>query len=125
MYYNWHIKRTFQSSYLPGLIPEVTHVHEYKEGVDDFSVFDISACYVQPKQVERVVFSLPGIVISLWYFTGEVTNSLNSYPYLLFRNIIRFQRFCYMNKFYENPSTHICMYERIHTCTFYMHVCGL
>ncbi|KAI0221076.1 hypothetical protein LSAT2_027504 [Lamellibrachia satsuma] len=49
-----------QSSYLPGLIPEVTHVHEYKEGVDDFSEFDISACYVQPKQVERVVFSLPG-----------------------------------------------------------------
>ncbi|KAI0233924.1 hypothetical protein LSAT2_015851 [Lamellibrachia satsuma] len=49
-----------RSSYLPGLIPKVTHVHEYKEGVDDFSVFDISACYVQPKQVERVVFSLPG-----------------------------------------------------------------
>ncbi|KAI0221077.1 hypothetical protein LSAT2_027505 [Lamellibrachia satsuma] len=49
-----------RSSYLSGLIPKVTHVHEYKEGVDDFSVFDISACYVQPKQVERVVFSLPG-----------------------------------------------------------------
>ena len=50
----------------------MTHVHEYKEGVDDFSVFDISACYVQPKQVERVVFSLPGIVISLGYFLGKI-----------------------------------------------------
>ncbi|KAI0234347.1 hypothetical protein LSAT2_015390 [Lamellibrachia satsuma] len=48
------------SSHLYGLIPKMTHVHEYKEGVDDFSVFDISACYIQPKQVERVVFSLPG-----------------------------------------------------------------
>ena len=61
--YNGHIKRLFQSNYLPGLIPKFTHVHEYKEGVDDFSVFDISACYAQSKQVERVVFSLPGIVI--------------------------------------------------------------
>ncbi|KAI0234348.1 hypothetical protein LSAT2_015391 [Lamellibrachia satsuma] len=48
------------SSYLPGLIPKVTHVHESKEGIGDFSVFDISACYEQPKQLERVAFSLPG-----------------------------------------------------------------
>ncbi|KAI0221078.1 hypothetical protein LSAT2_027506 [Lamellibrachia satsuma] len=41
-----------RSSYLPGLIPKVTHVHEYKEGVDDFSVFDVSACYVQRKWKE-------------------------------------------------------------------------
>ena len=107
MYYNWHIKRLFQSSYLPGLIPKVTHVHEYKEGVDDFSVFDISACYVQPKQVERVVFSLPGIVISLGYFPGKV-------HYSIVRKHHTIPKYFHMKKIYENPCMHICTYERMH-----------
>ena len=53
----------FQTSSLDGLIPEMTHVLQYKDGVDDFSVFDISACYDQRKQTKTVVFSLPGIPI--------------------------------------------------------------
>ena len=51
----------FQTSSLDGLIPEMTHVLQYKDGVDDFSVFDISACYDQMKQTKTVVFSLPGM----------------------------------------------------------------
>ena len=38
---------------------------------------------------------------------------LNCYPYILFRNIIRFQRFCYIIKINENRCTHICTYKRI------------
>ena len=101
MCYNWHIKRLFQSSYLPGLIPKVTHVHEYKEGVDDFSVFDISACYIQPKQVERVVLSLPGITILLGYFLGKIhTLQLLSISVWTYASI--------------HTSTHACMYACIY-----------